>query len=233
MNIHQLEGVTEYAEQLRTAPRELQLLHRDLLVPSIPLGSGPFLLGVMGGVGGSVTLLSYSYWIRERGWTTPDDHRAARLDLGAAYLLTGIFGVAVIITAAGVDVDAVTGNEMALAIATQIGSAVDTPPLEAALQRGGDVGLCHLRLGPCVSPEPAPVRARLPQRGDLVIRFTMLGASLIVGMTVYMAIAARQFMDGRWSTALIAGGVYLATTMASSWISAGIGLALAAFVSGG
>lgn len=68
---------------------------------------------------------------------------------------------------------------------------------------------------------------------DLVIRFTMLGASLIVGMTVYMAIAARQFMDGRWSTALIAGGVYLATTMASSWISAGIGLALAVFVSGG
>ena len=95
-----------------------------LLVPSIPLGSGPLLLGVMGGVGGSVTLLSYSYWIRERGWTTPDDHRAARLDLGAAYLLTGIFGVAVIITAAGVDVDAVTGNEMALAIATQIGSVV-------------------------------------------------------------------------------------------------------------
>jgi len=32
-----------------------------LLVPSIPLGSGPLLLGVMGGVGGSVTLLSYSY----------------------------------------------------------------------------------------------------------------------------------------------------------------------------
>jgi len=32
--------------------------------------------------------------------------------------------VAVIITEAGVDVDAVTGNEMALAIATQIGSVV-------------------------------------------------------------------------------------------------------------
>jgi Mn2+/Fe2+ NRAMP family transporter len=71
-----------------------------------------------------VTLLSYSYWIRERGWTEPADYRAARLDLGAAYLLTGIFGVAVIITAAGVEVEAVTGNEMALAIATQVGSVV-------------------------------------------------------------------------------------------------------------
>ncbi len=95
-----------------------------LLVPSVPLGSGPFLLGVLGGVGGSVTLLSYSYWMRERGWTAPDDYRAARLDLGAAYLLTGIFGVAVIITASGVEVDAVTGNEMALAIATEIGNVV-------------------------------------------------------------------------------------------------------------
>jgi Mn2+/Fe2+ NRAMP family transporter len=103
---------------------DVSAVAHGLLVPSVPLGSGPFLLGVMGGVGGSVTLLSYSYWIRERGWTTPDDHRAARLDLGAAYLLTGIFGVAVIITAAGVEVDAVTSNQMALAIATQIGSVV-------------------------------------------------------------------------------------------------------------
>ena len=103
---------------------DLGAVAQGLFVPSIPLGSGPFLLGVMGGVGGSVTLLSYSYWIRERGWTTPDDQRAARLDLGAAYLLTGIFGVAVIITAAGVEVEAVTGNEMALAIAAQIGSVV-------------------------------------------------------------------------------------------------------------
>jgi len=97
---------------------------QGLFVPSVPIGSGPFLLGVIGGVGGSVTLLSYSYWIRERGWTAPEDHAKARFDLGAAYMLTAVFGVAIIITAAGVDVDAVTGNEMALAIADQIGSVV-------------------------------------------------------------------------------------------------------------
>ncbi|NBB72540.1 MAG: iron transporter [Bacteroidetes bacterium] len=97
---------------------------QGLFVPSVPLGSGPFLLGVIGGVGGSVTLLSYSYWIRERGWTAPEDHVKARFDLGAAYLLTAVFGVAIIITAAGVDVGAVTGNEMALAIAQQIGRVV-------------------------------------------------------------------------------------------------------------
>lgn len=99
-------------------------LVQGLFVPTVPLGSGPFLLGVIGGVGGSVTLLSYSYWIRERGWTEAADHRKVRVDLSAAYLLTGVFGVAIIITAAGVDVGAMTGNEMALAIATQIGSVV-------------------------------------------------------------------------------------------------------------
>ena len=97
---------------------------QGLLVPSVPAGSGPFLLGVIGGVGGSVTLLSYSYWMRERGWVQPEDRGRARLDLGAAYLLTGIFGAAVIITAAGVNAEAVTGNEMALAIAERIGAVV-------------------------------------------------------------------------------------------------------------
>jgi len=97
---------------------------QGLVVPSVPQGSGPFLLGVIGGVGGSVTLLSYSYWIRERGWTQPDDHGRARFDLGAAYLLTGLFGVAIIITAAGVKAEAITSNQMALAMAQQIGNVV-------------------------------------------------------------------------------------------------------------
>lgn len=97
---------------------------KDLVLPAMPAGSGPFLLGVIGGVGGSVTLLSYSYWIRERGWDGPAYHRQARLDLGAAYLLTGLFGVAIIIVAAGMKAEQVTGNEMALALARRIGEAV-------------------------------------------------------------------------------------------------------------
>ncbi len=97
---------------------------KDLVVPAVPVGSGPFLLGVIGGVGGSVTLMSYSYWIRERGWNGPGFHRQARLDLGAAYLLTGLFGIAIIIVAAGVEVEQMRGNEMALAIARHIGVVV-------------------------------------------------------------------------------------------------------------
>ena len=44
---------------------------RGLLVPLLPEGSAATVVGVMGGVGGSVTMLAYGYWIRERGWSGP------------------------------------------------------------------------------------------------------------------------------------------------------------------
>jgi Mn2+/Fe2+ NRAMP family transporter len=70
------------------------------LVPSLPPGSAGATLSLMGGVGGSVTLLSYGYWIHEKGWTGPGALRSARLDLGVGYGLTGLFGVAMIVLAA-------------------------------------------------------------------------------------------------------------------------------------
>ena len=65
----------------------------------MPDGSGPMILGVMGGVGGSVTLLSYGYWIREKGWEGSRFTSIVRIDLIVAYVLTGLFGVAVVILA--------------------------------------------------------------------------------------------------------------------------------------
>ena len=41
---------------------------KALLIPSIPEGSTLFIFGVIGGVGGSVTLLCYGYWMAEKGW---------------------------------------------------------------------------------------------------------------------------------------------------------------------
>lgn len=54
-------------------------------------------LAVLGGVGGSVTMLSYGYWIRERRWSGTERLRLVRVDLGVAYALTGLFGVAVLV----------------------------------------------------------------------------------------------------------------------------------------
>jgi hypothetical protein len=67
---------------------------------------------------------------------------------------------------------------------------------------------------------------------ELVTRFMLIAWLLMVGTTVYMAVAASQFLDGRWSTGLIAGGAYLATFLLASWISAGIGFAVALLMAG-
>ena len=91
-----------------------------LLIPSIPDGSVLFIFSVIGGVGGSVTLLCYGYWIRERDWTRREDLPRTRYDLVVAYVLTGLFGIAIIIVAAGVEPEVITGPEMALGIAGKL-----------------------------------------------------------------------------------------------------------------
>ena len=95
-----------------------------LFMPSIPDGSVLFILGVIGGVGGSVTLLCYGYWIRECNWTTSRDLKKSRKDLAVAYVLTGLFGIAIMIVSAGVSPEEITGPEMALAVARRLEDVV-------------------------------------------------------------------------------------------------------------
>ncbi len=71
-----------------------------MLAADVPEGGIGYLLGVIGGVGGSVTLLSYGYWMRECEWHGRRWLRVVRIDLGVAYVLTGLFGVAVVVLAA-------------------------------------------------------------------------------------------------------------------------------------
>jgi Mn2+/Fe2+ NRAMP family transporter len=99
------------------APSELVA---GLFTPAVPEGSILLVFGVIGGVGGSVTLLCYGYWIRERGWTRPRDLRRSRNDLAVAYALTGLFGMALMIIAAGVRPEVITGPHLALGIASQL-----------------------------------------------------------------------------------------------------------------
>lgn len=94
------------------------------LVPSKPDGSLLFILGVIGGVGGSVTLLCYGYWIRERNWNSRDDLLRTRRDLAVAYLLTGLFGIAIMIVSASLNPEMVTGPQMAMSVANQLEAVV-------------------------------------------------------------------------------------------------------------
>ncbi len=73
-----------------------------LAVPRIPdadAGGLGWTVALIGGVGGTLTVLCYGYWLREQaqsggGATTV---RGARLDLGIGYGVTALFGVAMVV----------------------------------------------------------------------------------------------------------------------------------------
>lgn len=104
------------------APPPLDVLE-GLLIPRVPAGGALLLLGVVGGVGGTLTLLSYNYWMRERGWIGAEWVRGVRTDLTTGYLLTGVFGVSLTLLAASVLHPAgirVTGSEGVLDMARML-----------------------------------------------------------------------------------------------------------------
>jgi Mn2+/Fe2+ NRAMP family transporter len=66
-----------------------------LLVPSVPAGSGMYVLALVGGIGGSITILSYNYWMREEGIAGGEYLGYVRGDVAIAYVFTAMFGVAI------------------------------------------------------------------------------------------------------------------------------------------
>jgi Mn2+/Fe2+ NRAMP family transporter len=97
---------------------------KAIVSPSIPEGSIGLIAGVVGGVGGSVTLLCYSYWLKEKGWNAIEHYKKAKVDLRIAYLLTGLFAVAIIILASSVNPEMVKGNRIILALAEKLSTTV-------------------------------------------------------------------------------------------------------------
>jgi len=72
----------------------------DLLkgfVPTIPEGSFMLALGLIGGVGGTITMTSYGYWLKEKGWSGKEWIPTMRLDSKAAYVMTGVFTLSLLI----------------------------------------------------------------------------------------------------------------------------------------
>ncbi len=70
------------------------------LAPVLPDGSLLYTLGLIGGVGGTITMAAYGYWVNAKGWTDSRWMRMMRLDNRVAYLTTGVFVVAMLIIGA-------------------------------------------------------------------------------------------------------------------------------------
>ncbi|WP_226344345.1 Nramp family divalent metal transporter [Agilicoccus flavus] len=90
--------VTMVGAALLTLPNLPQLLKG--LTPWIPDGGLVNVLALAGGVGGTITLAAYGYWLREKGWSTPGHMKAMRIDNTVAYVVTGIFVLATLIVGA-------------------------------------------------------------------------------------------------------------------------------------
>jgi Mn2+/Fe2+ NRAMP family transporter len=79
--------------------REWGHVAQALFVPHIPSGSGTYVLSIIGGIGGSITMLSYNYWMREDDISGAENLGYVRGDLAIAYLFTAIFGMSIMLIA--------------------------------------------------------------------------------------------------------------------------------------
>lgn len=102
-------------------------LLRGLVVPSVPSGSAggdglSWAVALVGGVGGTVTVLCYGYWIREEGRSGAGELARCRVDLALGYAATAVFGVSMLVIASGT---AATGSGVGFVVGLgdRLGSA--------------------------------------------------------------------------------------------------------------
>lgn len=96
-----------------------------LLVPKIPFGQPrgvEWSLTLLAGVGGTVTMLCYGYWIREKGRLDSTALRACRVDLATGYLMTAVFGIGMVILGAALvsGEDTARGVNLIVGLSTRI-----------------------------------------------------------------------------------------------------------------
>jgi Mn2+/Fe2+ NRAMP family transporter len=61
------------------------------LVPRMPADSLVYTLGLLGGVGGTITMAAYGYWFNAKGWRGSAWIPFMRLDNTVSYIITGVF----------------------------------------------------------------------------------------------------------------------------------------------
>lgn len=94
---------------------------RGLLVPTVPPipGAVAWTVALLGGVGGTVTLLAYGYWIREEGRSGAGEIAACRLDLALGYAVTALFGLAMVVLGSSVTVEG-SGTRLLAALGDEL-----------------------------------------------------------------------------------------------------------------
>ena len=99
-------------------------LKQNLFIDDTTQSHGNMVLAVIGGVGGSVTLLCYGYWMREKGWHSSAALPLARIDLMVAYTITALFGIGIMLLAAKAAPTTINGSQILVAMADELGRAL-------------------------------------------------------------------------------------------------------------
>ncbi len=107
-----------------------------LFVPSIPsasehAGGAPsrltgllWTIALMGGVGGTLTILCYSYWMHEAGRERPEHLTLCRLDATLGYAMTALFGIAMVVIGSRIVLDPGGSAGVLLRVSDELGAAL-------------------------------------------------------------------------------------------------------------
>ena len=100
------------AVALRPDPQEIA---RGLLWPHAADSDGSgWVIALLGGVGGTLTIVCYGYWIREEQRHGVESIPVCRADLAVGYLVTALFGIAMVII--GSQLEPIDGKGASLVI---------------------------------------------------------------------------------------------------------------------
>ena len=94
-------------------------------IPDVDGGGLAWTIALIGGVGGTVTILCYGYWIREEGRESEEDLATCRLDLAIAYVMTAVFGLAMVIIGSTIEVEG-KGAGLIVSLADSLGRELGT-----------------------------------------------------------------------------------------------------------
>lgn len=77
-------------------------------------------ISLIGGIGGTLTVLCYGYWLREEGRTQASQIRVCRIDLALSYFVAAIFGVSMVIVGTSVQVEG-EGTQLLVRLSDRLG----------------------------------------------------------------------------------------------------------------
>lgn len=187
-----------------------------LLTPTIPRSENAlnYVLGIVGGVGGTVTLLCYGYWIREEGRAGAAGVRACRLDLAVGYAMTALFGVAMIVIGSRVTLTQ-GGAKMATVLADQL-AQVAGPAGRWVFLIGFWGAVFSSLLGvwqsvPYLFADFVHMRKRRDTAGEAPIDFTktMAYRAFLIGLAIVPLLFLRQKVETIQLTYAVLGALFM------------------------